>query len=139
MRFSPRTWGCTYRSREAALAGKVFPTHVGVYLEIILLLVKITRFPHARGGVPDSPLECTWGEIVFPTHVGVYLCENRMHKKEYSFPHARGGVPFYYSRKLSKYLFSPRTWGCTYIDGYWESKKYVFPTHVGVYLAHFIG
>ena len=89
---SPRTWGCFQRLGFAATANRVFPTHVGVFLNATYEKMYGIRLPHARGGV--SPFHTdktrkkvssprTWGcffisypfphiDIVFPTHVGVF-------------------------------------------------------------------
>src|SRR5690625_6788836 len=109
---SPRMWGCFPFDLERALAGEVFPTHVGVFLQGNHVSGWIPRLPHACGGVSlgirsvpvtqlSSPrmwgcfLLCTLmsGVItVFPTHVGVFpsslyavSCLDRL-------PHACGGV-----------------------------------------------
>ena len=90
---SPRTWGCFLGSSNGAQLCLVFPTHVGVFLGILLVSALTLCLPHARGGVsplsyeageaaPSSPR--TWGcfylpmpaggvRPVFPTHVGVFL------------------------------------------------------------------
>ena len=48
---SPRTWGCFYAVRFVLVRGKVFPTHVGVFLVDFFLPDYATGLPHARGGV----------------------------------------------------------------------------------------
>ena len=90
---SPRTWGCFYNAAFLGKGGQVFPTHVGVFLNIQVINQTGTSLPHARGGVSpyvalssacaeSSPR--TWGcfqrplhtpaqAFVFPTHVGVFL------------------------------------------------------------------
>ena len=48
---SPRPWGC-FRARSSdGLAHIVFPTPVGVFLALRLILAYVVRLPHARGGV----------------------------------------------------------------------------------------
>ena len=110
----------------------VFPTHVGVYLCFIyMVLPRVSfpharggvpkngsgpsmklRFPHARGGVPVAPTLCQPQSNVFPTHVGVYLSFEILRKRLLRFPHARGGVPPGQSTR--------------------RPNAEVFPTHVGV-------
>ena len=89
---SPRTWGCFCVRVSALIVKSVFPTHVGVFLEVAFSRRRMSGLPHARGGVsaassslfpvrPSSPR--TWGCFrvqalmlcsldVFPTHVGVF-------------------------------------------------------------------
>ena len=89
---SPRAWGCFRFSDASALLSAVFPTCVGVFLEIVVDAVVKFSLPHVRGGVsflrsltrfvqPSSPR--AWGcfpallvvdEVgrVFPTCVGVF-------------------------------------------------------------------
>ena len=50
--FSPHTWGCTGCGQRGFWCGRVFPTHVGVYLEEQPVGHLRGCFPHTRGGVP---------------------------------------------------------------------------------------
>ena len=52
----------------------VFPTHVGVYLDVENYLRPAQCFPHTRGGVPLNVPE--WGGDI------------------YGFPHIRGSMPY---------------------------------------------
>ena len=92
-RSSPRPWGCFYRRKPQQTAYTVFPTPVGVFLEIMTAPPASLSLPHARGGV--SPISRKafaamrssprpWGcfyrssssmfcRSVFPTPVGVFL------------------------------------------------------------------
>ena len=72
----------------------------------------LSRFPHTRGGVPSDNFRYRL-LLVFPTHVGVYL--------------------YIAVDQNQTQLFSPHTWGCTFIPGYVGFMAIVFPTHVGVY------
>ena len=132
--FSPHTWGCTYQTESSTESPTVFPTHVGVYLSLILMVTRAKRFPHTRGGVPNiwgssptiltfsphtwgctlKPLTDAFGGLVFPTHVGVYLILTRFSACGLGFPHTRGGVPSSVSSTASSAWFSPHTWGCTW-------------------------
>ena len=49
--FSPRTWGCFYPCSRQGRASRVFPTHVGVFLDLTEQFGEEACFPHARGGV----------------------------------------------------------------------------------------
>ena len=130
---SPRTWGCFLPLRLPPYAGRVFPTHVGVFPSVLQCLMREASLPHARGGVSggaptmknyneSSPR--TWGcfrflssirrtEGVIPTHVGVFPQLFRNRAAAESLPHARGGVS------------AP--------GSIWKSIRPVFPTHVGVF------
>ena len=48
---SPRTWGCFQLRSLAQQLVAVFPTHVGVFLDIEIDPLARERLPHARGGV----------------------------------------------------------------------------------------
>ena len=115
----------------------VFPTHVGVYLDVENYLRPAQCFPHTRGGVPDVNREHrinqkfsphTWGctcaarperphPQVFPTHVGVYRAWPYLTPGASSFPHTRGGVPSWPDLASFTTAFSPHTWGCTFNNG----------------------
>ena len=90
----------------------VFPTPVGVFLDLRAYLAISPGLPHARGGVSpeaetgkvslaSSPRP--WGcfrsllnrhkpQGVFPTPVGVFLMNIFAENTTFSLPHARGGV-----------------------------------------------
>ena len=51
---SPRTWGCFHIRVFFACESCVFPTHVGVFLELIDHMPVTRRLPHARGGVSNA-------------------------------------------------------------------------------------
>ncbi len=96
---SPRTWGCFRNHCHRSHRSRVFPTHVGVFLETTGETPSFVCLPHARGGVStgvtghsarprSSPR--TWGCFpcapllailfpVFPTHVGVFPKPKRCH------------------------------------------------------------
>ena len=48
---SPRTWGCFLTVWFLFLRGRVFPTHVGVFLPLATSTPSGFGLPHARGGV----------------------------------------------------------------------------------------
>ena len=109
---SPHTWGCFFTHWSNSVPDKVFPTHVGVFLNSATLAGDELSLPHTRGGVsfatafgliaqPSSPH--TWGcfrlataqadlNAVFPTHVGVFPGLVKSHLRAARLPHTRGGV-----------------------------------------------
>ena len=109
---SPRTWGCFHQGFLRVPLKRVFPTHVGVFLQLGRYRGRFPRLPHARGGVShqgqrfreeDKSSPRTWGcfcyiaypmlqNSVFPTHVGVFLQEVLFLYRGRRLPHARGGV-----------------------------------------------
>ncbi len=134
---SPRTWGCFRQFSKGDLLEAVFPTHVGVFLQICRDMGAFSCLPHARGGVSacialadvlvgSSPR--TWGCFyhvravnhrwqVFPTHVGVFPSQGRADGKAHGLPHARGGVSRLLSPPGRAIKSSPRTWGCFCLCG----------------------
>ena len=91
---SPRPWGCFWLKSVFRYSTRVFPTPVGVFLDIQKLLTELLGLPHARGGVSPTdysidgnglssprPWGCfsgswQWQALlrVFPTPVGVFPC-----------------------------------------------------------------
>ena len=135
---SPRTWGC--------------------FRFGIMLADAEVGLPHARGGVSKTPFHDvhslrssprTWGcfpayrrylcwLMVFPTHVGVFLSIYAFASHMLSLPHARGGVSICLGENIGLLLSSPRTWGCFSMSVFYYKRLYVFPTHVGVFLIHWL-
>ncbi len=150
---SPRTWGCFCNHRPANRHNVVFPTHVGVFLDLQLFGIARGCLPHARGGVSgieditedyDESSPRTWGCFqgasvglilfpVFPTHVGVFPPSTACAVPGPRLPHARGGVSNQASARLPESMSSPRTWGCFQCRVWHEEDDDVFPTHVGVF------
>ena len=151
---SPRTWGCFFHILHIRPLGKVFPTHVGVFLPFCLSSSAYACLPHARGGVSSNILHSrnrtwssprTWGcfcsyllfarlGLVFPTHVGVFPICSGLASRRMGLPHARGGVSVVDRRRGALASSSPRTWGCFCTATQWICAVAVFPTHVGVFL-----
>ncbi len=95
---SPRGWGCFSERQPFSVLATVFPTRVGVFLKIIIVVTLVYGLPHAGGGVstyshftitvfPSSPRG--WGcfhlcltvqdfNLVFPTWVGLFLTDSRL-------------------------------------------------------------
>ena len=150
---SPRTWGCFLHGAAAHTHAVVFPTHVGVFLSIVLHFLRTMCLPHARGGVsfPTQPARSkkkssprTWGcfclaagqtqgQRVFPTHVGVFPLGAVHPARPAGLPHARGGVSAFVPGARWRLSSSPRTWGCFRPPRHALLRDAVFPTHVGVF------
>ena len=110
---SPRMWGCFRYAITPSIRTKVFPTHVGVFLDYGHIKKRDSGLPHACGGV-SSPVPCA-------------TCAGCL-------PHACGGVSGSRDIRMETCVSSPRMWGC-----FWGSLSStgacpVFPTHVGVFL-----
>ena len=107
---SPRPWGCFWLLCSPPDCGSVFPTPVGVFLNLASMSADLQGLPHARGGV-SSAEACKfssrkssprpWGcfsvsagrlRTVFPTPVGVFLSAACVSRRRSGLPHARGGV-----------------------------------------------
>ena len=153
---SPRTWGCFCRQKTFSYDSSVFPTHVGVFLNSGLTRMVWTSLPHARGGVSNrEPLTLlfrqssprTWGcfrpstapapfSESSPRTWGCFLAVRLGAATDFSLPHARGGVSLAYTECSSGLSSSPRTWGCFCCGQTERRTRFVFPTHVGVFLKH---
>ncbi len=149
---SPRTWGWTESGASSRAWLRAFPTHVGMDRLQPDHPRKLQRVPHARGDGPSaqssslSPLwrsPRTWGWTVFtaslqylrdafPTHVGMDRPSGISSPAGLRVPHARGDGPHcrrFYIRACQR---SPRTWGWTGKAEMTKTKRYAFPTHVGM-------
>ena len=151
---SPRSWGCFPADVVLFAVCIVFPTLVGVFLEVAMEIAVWWRLPHARGGVSfgvcfrrdlASSSPRSWGcfypliftccsEYVFPTLVGVFPMPLRPALPLLRLPHARGGVSGQRIRQTACPPSSPRSWGCFRIFAALWSSVRVFPTLVGVFL-----
>ncbi len=150
---SPRPWGCFFHVGDPDNESFVFPTPVGVFLNVARVCYVITGLPHARGGVSvlatnilhpflssPRPWGCFWARnhqarfhLVFPTPVGVFPFVSPINRTEYCLPHARGGVSYFGSNLYIKEESSPRPWGCFYGWLGQFPRLRVFPTPVGVF------
>ena len=110
---SPRTWGCFPRSCQSSANRRVFPTHVGVFLDSAL---KAESSPRTWGCFYTSNAWATVGKV-FPTHVGVFPLGEKLRKINRRLPHARGGVSGDGFGAFDMAQSSPRTWGCFQVDG----------------------
>ena len=135
-RSSPRAWGC-------------FPFDIeernGVW-----------GLPHVRGGVSETSTFArgdhqssprAWGcffpvvhagrlTAVFPTCVGVFLFAKHVIRRAIRLPHVRGGVSSSALMRKALRPSSPRAWGCFSSPDTGTVILVVFPTCVGVFLAH---
>ncbi len=152
---SPHTWGCFRLLMLCLLIVVVFPTHVGVFLEIKALADGEWGLPHTRGGVSErscifrrlarsSPhtwgcfygLQCKSGKrSVFPTHVGVFPALFYLLHPSLCLPHTRGGVSDRRAVCWTRNRSSPHAWGCFRHQRLVPAATTVFPTRVGVFLS----
>ena len=138
----------------SALTALVFPTPVGVFLNVAYQQAIAIRLPHTRGGVScyadfatasaqSSPHP--WGcfcrmppqwrfDIVFPTPVGVFLQQRGGPLRAPGLPHTRGGVSFD-EALASLNRSSPHPLGGFYSTMGRYAGMAVFPTPVGVFLS----
>lgn len=149
---SPRTWGCSGHLLLLRTDLAAVPTHVGVLRRGGDRGVRQLRGPHARGGAPNSRLMMPravqrsprrWGcsgrtrpadrgAATVPTHVGV-LPPSRTSSRTATYgPHTRGGAPQQFKGGVIHKVQSPRTWGCSGVDGYHGVAVVTVSTHVGV-------
>lgn len=56
--------------------------------------------------------------IVFPTHVGVHRANRQPLQRWRCFPHTRGGAFIALNGYLIFCMFSPHTWGCTWLGDF---------------------
>ncbi len=151
---SPRPWGCFYYDIDIEIENAVFPTPVGVFLNVLLVGLYGGSLPHARGGVSvfigwlDKKGESSprpWGCFyayrlkyydidVFPTPVGVFLFSGVLPPMALCLPHARGGVSLTVRNDGVHCVSSPRPWGCFLCGIRRKRRRRVFPTPVGVFL-----
>ena len=146
-------WGCFCRPDFTHHSGRVFPTHVGVFLLYVKLFERLEGLPHACGGVSalstrlmsealSSPR--MWGCFstafavhssrgVFPTHVGVFPSTRLSMPFSRRLPHACGGVSVPGLSSFAGWTSSPRMWGCFRAEKRRYQEACVFPTHVGVF------
>ena len=151
--FSPRTRGCSCVPCPPRCRGRVFPAHAGMFRGKVWRRQAPGRFPRARGDVPAvapsgtrmlmfSPRTrgCSWfskhwpqAQMVFPAHAGMFLKSDAYQAVAIRFPRARGDVPEGESLWLSIIKFSPRTRGCSDVNGKATSPYRVFPAHAGMF------
>ena len=132
---SPRTWRCFFESELHCIAT----------LDLL----------HARGGVSIklNPLEGfkkssprTWrcfyagtvgntDTMIFSTHVEVFLWNHCSVISWSNLLHARGGVSTHVGLPFCLPTSSPRTWRCFSIFNIYNITKYIFSTHVEVFLT----
>ena len=154
MRSSPHAWGC-FRHVGAALGREaVFPTRVGVFPSVTVMVIGPPSLPHTRGGV-SAPMPLfalmskssphawgcfrataggCWRAAVFPTRVGVFLLPGSQTSARNRLPHTRGGVSVCACCTIVREWSSPHAWGCFREAIERPRFNRVFPTRVGVFL-----
>ena len=151
--FSPHPWGWTEEDTlGTAVLHLVFPTPVGMDLQMAHNIFGKRCFPHTRGDGPAIPRARRstnrfsphpWGwtvgvprehgfAAVFPTPVGMDLISRSSASSDLRFPHTRGDGPR--SRRLLDHAheFSPHPWGWTLYLLRGRVWCHVFPTPVGM-------
>ncbi len=148
---SPQAWGCFPSASEPASTAVVFPTGVGMFLDVDVIPVDGRCLPHRRGDVSraeephvarlgSSPQ--AWGcfrranrrprqDKVFPTGVGMFLHKRSHESAQFGLPHGRGDVSGFGS--IYDYLSSPRAWGCFSGHCCEQRGDCVFPTGEGMF------
>ena len=109
---SPRMWGCFYLSSSQRMADAVFPTHVGVFLQLFATRLVGMRLPHACGGVSACRLYRGPGTVSSPRMWGCFRIEQLRTRLKKVFPthvgratkppsSRSGAFPLFYSRQLT--------------------------------------
>ena len=150
---SPHPWGCFLGPSVCFPAFFIFPTPVGVFLDLALREYREEYLPHTRGGVSSpsrsrsgkesssphpwgcfhSPFERLGDHVIFPTPVGVFLPWNKFFHPKADLPHTRGGVSAPGVLMRLGELSSPHPWGCFHTEGAQRGFHGIFPTPVGVF------
>ncbi len=153
---SPRPWGCFRQFGNRRASSGLFPTPVGVFPTTSAPDSFLNPLPHARGDVSSlffvrsvlrvsspRPWGCFSGRddhavshVLFPTPVEVFLFQPPSRSSSATLPHARGGVSITEDNLPSYADSSPRTWGCFRCGRGTQEALHLFPTPVGVFLAH---
>ena len=149
---SPRTWGWSAMSDDAAFNKQVVPTHVGMVRLAQRRRAPLRSCPHARGDGPRTFASSrigatlsprTWGwsvgpalrqqaRHVVPTHVGMVRGRKLLRLGTFCCPHARGDGPSSSDSVNSSPALSPRTWGWSVVPAANVIVPLVVPTHVGM-------
>ena len=98
-RSSPRPWGCFPEPLPLRDSCKVFPTPVGVFLNLRKGVENAKGLPHARGGVSGCAGDESDQHLSSPRPWGCFFIFIALCPIVTSLPHARGGVSI--SRKRS--------------------------------------
>ena len=132
---SPRAWGCFPGASAGGSRDMVFPTCVGVFLELRKKLIFILCLPHVRGGVSNIVVFYAGDKVSSPRAWGCFQTKQNINIQYVSLPHVRGGVSFYSETIAEMAWSSPRAWGCFSPLRYPCQRPLVFPTCVGVFLS----
>ncbi len=151
-KYSPHAWGWTGMVCATCARWSVFPTRVGMDRWIREWSNRLGRIPHTRGDGPHEHTMCAffstysphaWGwtehalgalhaHRVFPTRVGMDRMYLRALSVTYRIPHTRGDGPNMRIAGLSIFAYSPHAWGWTESNRASKSRRFVFPTRVGM-------
>ncbi len=131
--FSPRMWGCSDFDHGTIHSRLIFPTHVGMFRSDHGTTHSRLNFPHACGDVPMEKKKAVFKKSIFPTHVGMFRSMLCPFVRIIYFPHACGDVPSCIFQEKHHMEFSPRMWGCSVVNGRRQSRRLIFPTHVGMF------
>ena len=129
---SPRPWGCFWRKVHVNKRHGVFPTPVGVFLDINEFYTAPAQSSPRPWGCFCDETDSKCGKHVFPTPVGVFPARAGCRWHAGSLPHARGGVSVNPTSKGGCGVSSPRPWGCFSCKSTSFGRLRVFPTPVGV-------
>ena len=152
---SPHPWGCFSRQARGLPPLIIFPTPVGVFLDVFDYVWSWVYLPHTRGGVSDLssgeevPVRSSphpWGCFffssrrhssthIFPTPVGVFRYITGRFSTFIYLPHTRGGVSRTDGRAYPEVRSSPHPWGCFFVEPFVHFFIKIFPTPVGVFLC----
>ena len=126
-----------FNSCQHSLAREVFPTCVGVFLELKTVWISVVRSSPRAWGCFYCAMELFRMETVFPTCVGVFLEVHSLPEGQGRLPHVRGGVSQHIFEMVGQKRSSPRTWGCFPDTQRQFHRSQVFPTHVGCFCQSF--
>ncbi len=136
---SPRPWGCFPFWCHLRRGSRVFPTPVGVFLDLATSRLMCRQSSPRPWGCFRSGRRAAGVLHVFPTPVGVFPYSFKNRDRGYRLPHARGGVSEFVGQLAVISPSSPRPWGCFWIAKPVSEWKQVFPTPVGVFLKRRFG
>lgn len=131
---SPHAWRCFYGVDIQGGDEAVFPTYLGVFLNIRNGLIDTCKSSPYAWGCFTCFLTAVVTAAVFPTYVGVFLRLRLGKLSTRSFPHIREGVSSRYMKIEPHSPFSPHAWGCFRCEGAMSAVWLVFPTYMGVFL-----
>ena len=109
---SPRMWGCFLSSVRIVVADIVFPTHVGVFPAVDIVILLMRRLPHACGGVSSAGKAGFLTRWSSPRMWGCFLETANVNFYGKVFPTHVGVFPAVVDIVVLLSRSSPRMWGC---------------------------